>query len=45
MIEAGEPVPDVEVWIAPGERVRVRELAPPAVPFLLLFYVFDWSST
>ena len=45
MIGVGEPVPDVEVWLAPRERVRLHELAPPGTPFLLLFYLFDWSST
>ena len=45
MIAPGQPVPDVELWIAPQERVRVRELAPPGAAFLLLFYLFDWSST
>lgn len=45
MIATGRPIPDVEVWIAPRERVRVAELAPPGAAFLLLFYLFDWSST
>ena len=45
MIAAGDRLPDVELWIAPRERVRVRELAPPGAAFLLLFYLFDWSST
>ena len=45
MIGVGEPVPDVQVWLAPNQPVRVRELAPPGAAFLLLFYLFDWSST
>jgi hypothetical protein len=45
VIAVGRAVPDVEVWIAPRERVRVRELAPPGAAALLLFYLFDWSST
>ena len=45
MIEAGAPVPDVELWITPRERVRIGELAPPGAAFLLFFYLFDWSST
>ena len=45
MIHAGAPVPDAELWITPRERVRVRELAPRGAAFLLLFYLFDWSST
>ena len=45
MIAAGEPLPDVDVWIAPRERVPLRELAPPGEALLFLFYLFDWSST
>jgi len=37
-------VPDVRVWMAPQERVSLRELAAEK-PLLLLFYLFDWSST
>ena len=45
MIAAGEPAPDVGVWLAPNQRVRLRELAPPGESILLLFYLFDWSAT
>ena len=45
MIALGERIPDVELWIAPRERVRLPELAPPGAAFLVLFYLFDWSST
>jgi hypothetical protein len=45
VIAAGEPLPDVQVWLAPRERVRLAELAPPGEALLLLFYLFDWSST
>ncbi len=45
MIAVGERVPDVDVWLSPKERVRLRELAPPGTTFLLLFYLFDWSAT
>ena len=45
MIAAGEPLPEVEVWLAPRERVRLSELAPPGGALLFLFYLFDWSST
>ena len=44
MIGRGEVVPDVRVWIAPGEPVALRELGADG-PFLLLFYLLDWSST
>ena len=45
MIGLGERAPDADVWLAPSERVRLRELAPPGERLLVLFYLFDWSST
>ena len=45
MIRRGDRAPDVEVWLAPREPVRLHELTPPGEAFLLLFYLFDWSST
>ena len=45
MIGAGDALPDVRVWISPRKSVRLHELAPPGTAFLLLFYLFDWSST
>ena len=44
MLQVGDPIPDVLVWTAPNERVSLRELAAER-PLLLLFYLFDWSST
>jgi peroxiredoxin len=44
MLAVGEQIPDVRVWMGPGERVSLRELAAEK-PVLLLFYLFDWSST
>jgi hypothetical protein len=44
MLTAGDRVPEATVWVAPGEGVSVAELAE-AGPALLLFYLFDWSST
>jgi peroxiredoxin len=44
VLEAGDPVPQATVWLAPREPVTVRELAAD-VPILLFFYLFDWSST
>jgi peroxiredoxin len=40
----GDQVPDVTVWMGPQEQVSLRELATEK-PLLLLFYLFDWSST
>jgi hypothetical protein len=44
MLEAGEQIPEATVWIGPQERVSLGELAAEH-PLLLLFYLFDWSST
>jgi peroxiredoxin len=44
VLQAGAKIPDVRVWMAPQEPVSLRELAEEK-PLLLLFYLFDWSST
>jgi peroxiredoxin len=44
MLSVGEAIPDVTVWTGPREPVPLRELAAER-PLLLLFYLFDWSST
>jgi peroxiredoxin len=44
VLEVGDAIPDVTVQSAPGEDVRLRDLAAEG-PMLLLFYLFDWSST
>jgi peroxiredoxin len=44
MLAVGDPVPNVRVWMAPREEVSIRALAAEK-PLLLLFYLFDWSST
>jgi len=44
VLAVGDRIPDVEVWIAPRERVSLRELAADK-PLLLLYYLFDWSGT
>jgi hypothetical protein len=45
VIEVGREAPNVEIWLAPHEPVRVHDLTPPGEALLLLFYLFDWSST
>ena len=37
-------LPDATVWLESREPVTLRDLAA-AGPILLLFYLFDWSST
>jgi peroxiredoxin len=44
MIGIGDTVPDATVWLDPRASVTVREIANEG-PILLLFYLFDWSST
>ena len=44
MIAVGERAPDARVWLAPRESVALSELWRES-PVLLLFYLFDWSST
>jgi hypothetical protein len=44
MIGVGAEAPDARVWVTPHDELQLRELAEDA-PYLLLFYLFDWSST
>jgi hypothetical protein len=45
VIAVGERAPNVPVWPSLGSSVRVHDLAPADKGLLLLFYLFDWSST
>lgn len=44
MLGPGDTIPDAHVWTTPNERASLREIAAEG-PILLLFYLFDWSST
>ena len=44
MLKVGERIPDVQVWMGTHDRVSLNELAAEH-SLLLLFYLFDWSST
>ena len=46
MIGVGEAVPAAQVWVTGEDRdpVPLASLAQEG-PFLLLFYLFDWTST
>jgi peroxiredoxin len=44
VIGRGDQVPDVTVWRSTTESLTLRELAGES-PYLLLSYLFDWSST
>jgi len=44
VLQAGDRVPDATVFLGPGEAVTFGELVEDG-PKLLVFYLFDWSST
>jgi peroxiredoxin len=44
VIAVGEHAPDARIWLTPNEDAQLSELAEQG-PYLLLFYLFDWSST
>jgi peroxiredoxin len=44
VLEVGDTIPDAIVWSAPREVASLRDLVADG-PVLLVFYLFDWSST
>jgi peroxiredoxin len=44
VLGVGDRIPSVSVWTTPREQVRIDELNGDGA-VLLLFYLFDWSST
>ena len=44
MLSVGFRVPPATVWLSSNKTVSLDELSADG-PFLLLFYLFDWSST
>jgi hypothetical protein len=44
VLGAGDTLPEVTVFLGPGEPLTLRELVEDG-PKLLVFYLFDWSST
>jgi hypothetical protein len=45
VLEAGSPVPGVQVWAAPREEAQpLREILGEGLT-LLCFYLYDWSPT
>ena len=44
MLGTGDRIPDARVWTTPQESATVADIAGDG-PILLLFYLFDWSST
>jgi len=44
VIAVGDRIPDARVWTTPQESATIVEIVREG-PILLLFYLFDWSST
>ncbi|MFL5927315.1 MAG: hypothetical protein ACJ77E_10305 [Gaiellaceae bacterium] len=44
MLKPGDRIPEMTVFLGPSEPVTVAELLEDG-PKLLVFYLFDWSST
>jgi hypothetical protein len=44
VLAVGERIPDALVWTTPQESATVAQIAADG-PILLVFYLFDWSST
>jgi hypothetical protein len=44
VLTVDDRIPDARVWTTPQESATVTEIVAGG-PILLLFYLFDWSST
>jgi hypothetical protein len=44
MLSVGDRVPDAKIFLGPSEPMTIRDLLLDG-PKLLVFYLFDWSST
>jgi hypothetical protein len=44
VLQASDRIPDATVFLGPNEPVTTAELLEDG-PKLLVFYLFDWSST
>ncbi len=44
MLAVGEKMPAAMVWTTPQESATLAQILDGG-PILLLFYLFDWSST
>jgi hypothetical protein len=44
VLQAGDRIPKATVFLGPNEPVTTAELLEDG-PKLLVFYLFDWSST
>jgi hypothetical protein len=44
VLTVGEKIPEARIWTTPQESATTKQLVADG-PILLLFYLFDWSST
>ena len=44
MLSVGDRIPAARVWTTPHEHAPLTDIVRDG-PILLLFYLFDWSST
>jgi hypothetical protein len=44
VLAVGDRIPEARVWTTPQEHATIAEIVADG-PILLLFYLFDWSST
>jgi hypothetical protein len=44
VLAEGDRIPEARVWTTPQESATIAEIVRDG-PILLLFYLFDWSST
>ena len=44
MLGVGDQIPEATVFLGPNEPLTLRNLVEDG-PKLLVFYLFDWSST
>jgi hypothetical protein len=44
VLHAGDRIPEATVFLGPNEPVTMKELLEDGAK-LLVFYLFDWSST
>jgi hypothetical protein len=44
VLQPGDVAPNAQVWTGPNQPARLHDLFASG-PKLVLFYLFDWSST
>jgi peroxiredoxin len=44
VLKVGDRIPDAQLFLGPNEPLTMRQLLDDG-PKLLVFYLFDWSST